>query len=293
LTDVMGVAICISPVTSRSTLQADQLPRLAAVGWRHVLHVCGDLAERPSVAIVGARAASRTAMDRAFALASHLAGRGITVVSGGAIGVDAAAHRGALAGGGRTTVVLGSGVDVAYPLRNASLFAAVVDGGGALVSMFPVGTQPRRENFPRRNRLIAALADHTVVIEAAARSGSLSTARAARELGRPVGACGGSAGCDRLLADGAALVDTTDDLDALIAGTPRRRVIDTAGLDDSARRVADALARGVRGVDAVALATGLGVRDVLRAISSIERSGFAGPRSNAQRCGELIEARVP
>lgn len=264
------MAICISPVTPRSTLQADQLPRLAALGWHHVLDVYGELAEGPSVAIIGARAASRAAMDRAFALACHLGGRGVNVVSGGAIGVDSAAHHGALAGGGKTTVVLGSGVDVAYPSRNADLFAAVVDHGGALVSMFPVGTPPRRENFPRRNPLIAALADQVVVVEARERSGSLSTARAARKLGRPVAACAGSAGCEQLIRDGAAIVETTDDLDALLAGAPRRRVIDTAGLDATARKVMEALARGARGVDAVALATGLGVRDVLRAIASIE-----------------------
>ena len=87
-------------------------------------------------------------------------------MSGGAIGVDGAAHRGALAGGGRTTVVLGSGIDVLYPARHAPLFAAVVAAGGALVSMFPLGMQPTRATFPRRNSLIAALADSVIVVDA-------------------------------------------------------------------------------------------------------------------------------
>src|SRR5271155_4925600 len=104
----MGVAICISPVTVVSTLPTDQLPRLAALGWNRALTVRGELGSSSAVAIVGARAASRAAMDRAFQLAAPLGRRGVRVISGGALGVDGAAHRGALAGGGRTTVVLGS-----------------------------------------------------------------------------------------------------------------------------------------------------------------------------------------
>jgi DNA processing protein len=122
--------------------------------------------DQPAVAIVGARAASRDAMDRAHALARHLAGRGVHVVSGGALGVDGAAHRGALAGGGATTVVLGGGLDVLYPPRHAPLFGEVVARGGTLAGLFPDGSEPLRAQFPQRNTLIAALADLVIVVEA-------------------------------------------------------------------------------------------------------------------------------
>nr|HEX4317082.1 DNA-processing protein DprA [Kofleriaceae bacterium] len=262
-------------MTLHSTLPASRIPRLVAAGWSRDLEVRGDLAgldtAAPSVAIVGARAATRAAMDRAHRFAAHLARRGVLVVSGGALGIDGAAHRGALAGGGHTAVVLGSGVDVPYPKRHAALFEAIVARGGALISMFPAGTQPLRHTFPRRNPLIAALADCVIVVEADVRSGSLSTARAASELARPLGACPGSPGCARLLRSGAGVIETEADVDALLAGAPRRsRQLELAELDAVGQRVAEALQRGVRGVDAVVAETGLGVRDVLRAISSIE-----------------------
>jgi len=235
--------------------------RLAAVGWTTPLHVRGTLAQGPAVAIVGARAASARGMERAHVLARHLAGRGVHVVSGGAIGIDGAAHRGALAGGGTTTVVLGSGIDVWYPARHAPLFRDALAAGGAIVSMFPPGTEPRRTTFPRRNRLIAALADIVIVIEADARSGSLSTARAGRELGRVVCAWPGSRGCERLLATGAAVIEGEADALAALAGAPRRHA--PAVLDP---RVAEAIAAGARGVDEIVRVTGLPVRAVLRAL---------------------------
>ncbi|HTR52567.1 MAG TPA: DNA-processing protein DprA [Kofleriaceae bacterium] len=238
--------------------------RLAAVGWTTPLHVRGELATGPAVAIVGARAASARGMERAHALARHLAGHGVDVVSGGALGIDGAAHRGALAGAGTTTVVLGTGIDVLYPARHAQLFHDVVAAGGALVSMFPPGTEPRRSTFPQRNRLIAALADVVVVVEADARSGSLSTARAGRELGRVVCAWPGSRGCDRLLAAGAAVIEREADALAALAGAPRR--LAPAALDPIAARIAGAIASGARGVDQIVRATGLPVRAVLRAL---------------------------
>jgi DNA processing protein len=208
-------------------------------------------------------------MDRAHAMAKHLAACGVHVVSGGALGIDGAAHRGALAGGGRTTVVLGSGVDVAYPRRHADLFDQIVTHGGALVSLLPLGTEPRPGTFPQRNPLIAALADVVVVVEADVRSGSLSTARAGRTLGRVVAAWPGSPGCARLLASGAAIVETVDDVLAALAGSPRRPA--PAALDPIAARVHAALAAGVRGVDEIVRETGLSVRAVLRALPAIER----------------------
>jgi DNA processing protein len=242
--------------------------RLTATGWCRELDVRGTVASGPAVAIVGARAASGAAMERAYAIARHCAMRGVHVVSGGALGIDGAAHRGALAGGGTTTVVLGNGIDIAYPVRHAALFEQVVASGGALVSMFPCGTEPRRETFPQRNRLIAALADVVIVIEADVRSGSLSTARAARELGRLLAACPGSPGCERLLDRGAMLVEHGEDaLDAL-AGRGRTRM--PPSVDPIAAVVASAIASGAHGIDAIVGQTGLSVRDVLRALPTID-----------------------
>lgn len=268
MTAVVQVAICIAPVTPVD-LAMDQLPsRLTAVGWDVPLAVRGVIAEGPSVAIVGARAASRTAMDRAHAFAKHLGSRRIHVVSGGALGVDGAAHRGALEGAGRTTVVLGTGIDVPYPLRHAGLFEQVVAAGGALVSMFPAGMQPRRSTFVQRNPLIAALADVVIVVEAAVRSGSLSTAHAATKLGRALAACPGSPGCNQLLYAGAAIVEQISDLDALLAGSPRTRTAPT--LDSEGIAVRDAILAGARGIDQIVQATQLSVPAVLRAISSMK-----------------------
>lgn len=193
---------------------------------------------------------------------------GVHVVSGGALGIDGAAHRGALAGGGTTTVVLGSGVDVAYPERHADLFETIVARGGALVSMFPCGMQPRRSTFLQRNKLIAALADVVVVVEADRRSGSMSTARAARALGRTLAASPGSAGCARLLETGAALVETGEDALAALAGTPRMPA--PIALDPEVAAVRDALRAGAVTIDSIVAHTGLPVRAVLRALPQLE-----------------------
>ena len=264
------MAICFPPVTFVH-LPPDRLPpRVVAAGWRRALDVRGVVSLGPAVAIVGARAATQQGMDRAHLLARHLAARGVQVVSGGALGIDAAAHRGALAGGGATVVVLGSGVDVLYPRRHAPLFEEILRAGGALVSMFPLGMQPRPHSFPARNPLIAALADAVIVIEADVRSGSLSTADAARKLGRPVAAWPGSRGAARLLARGAAIVESAADADAMLAGAPRFPAPAQLELDPIAARVAAALRAGARGVDGVVVATGLSVREVLRALPAIE-----------------------
>lgn len=244
--------------------------RVRVLGRAPVLHVRGQLREGRAAAIVGARAASQGAMDRAHALAKHLASRGIHIVSGGALGIDGAAHRGALAAGGATTVVLGCGVDVAYPSRHARMFEEIVERGGALVSMFPRGMQPRPGTFTRRNALIAALADAVIVVEADLQSGSLSTAAAARKQGRALAACPGSRGCERLLATGAALVETPEDASELLAGRPRYPA--PVVLDEVATKVRDAIAAGACGIDAIVRVTGLSVRAVLRALPQLESS---------------------
>jgi DNA processing protein len=256
---------------STLVLSPEQLPRrLQALGWTHPVYVRGiPLNDEAAVAIVGARAASRAALERAHALGRHFAASGVHIVSGGALGVDGAAHRGALAGRGPTTVVLGNGLDVAYPPRHAPLFRDVIARGGTLTGMLPDGTGPRRRTFPQRNRLIAALADAVIVVEADLRSGSLSTVAAARDFGRVVAAWPGSAGCERLLAAGAALIESEADAELALAGTPRHR--EAAAIDPIARQVRDAIASGATGIDEIIRQTGLTVRAVLRALPMIER----------------------
>jgi DNA processing protein len=266
------VANCFPPVTTSSVLLSPNTPgypeRLSALGFARPVYVRGTLSgDRRSVAIVGARAASRLGMDRAHAAARHLAERGVHVVSGGALGIDGAAHRGALEGRGGTTVVLGTGTDVFYPARHASLFDQILASGGALASLLPDGSGPRPGTFPQRNPLIAALADVVIVVEADVKSGSLSTARAGRGFGKLIVAYPGSPGCDRLLASGAAIAERPDDVLAALEGTPRMPRV----LAPELQRIREAAASGARGVDAIAAATGLSVRAVLRALPLIER----------------------
>jgi DNA processing protein len=172
-----------------------------------------------SVAVVGGRRASPLRRAAARSIGAGLARAGWCVVSGGAVGVDAAAHAGALDAGGRTVVVLGCGLDVPYPRANTGLFARVRATGGTLVSEHPPATQPRAANFLPRNRLIAALSAAAVVVEAAEDSGSLSTARAAgsRGTGHILVLPGapwdpGTSGCNQLIRDGATLVRSLTDI---------------------------------------------------------------------------------
>ena len=253
-------------------LTSEALPaRLRALGWKPPLYLRGALSDGPAVAIVGARAATTVAMNRAHHIARHLAARGVHVVSGGALGIDGAAHRGALAGGGTTTVVLGSGCDVLYPERHAPLFETALANGGAIVSMVADGTQPRRGTFLSRNRLIAALADGVIVVEADVRSGSLSTAKFAIRMNRVLAAWPGSRGCDRLLGQGAAIVESIHDAELVSRGTPRmpKALIDSA--DPEVALVREAIAAGARGVDAIMRHTDLPLRAVLRVLYTLER----------------------
>jgi DNA processing protein len=176
-----------------------------------------ELMGRPSLAIVGSRSATRQGQSNAESFASHLAHCGLTIVSGMARGIDAAAHQGALGTEACTIAVLGTGADIVYPASGKAL-AAQIRAGGLIVSEFPLGAPALPDHFPRRNRLIAGLSRGVLVVEAALHSGSLITARLAAELGRDVLAIPGSIhspvarGCHRLIRDGARLVETTHDV---------------------------------------------------------------------------------
>jgi DNA processing protein len=176
-----------------------------------------DLLHLPSLAIVGSRNPTKAGERSAFEFAQHLTSMGFVIVSGLAQGIDTAAHRGALAAGGSTIAFLGHGIERIYPASNQQL-AEEIAATGALLSEFPLGTPPRKEHFPQRNRLISGLSLGTVVIEAARRSGSLITARLAAEQGREVFALPGSIhnplarGCHQLIRQGAKLVETADDI---------------------------------------------------------------------------------
>lgn len=176
-----------------------------------------ELLQRPQVAVVGSRNPTPQGVENARAFASHLSHAGWTVTSGLALGIDGAAHEGALEGAGSTVAVVGTGLDIVYPLRHRALASRVAERG-LLVSEFAIGTPALAENFPVRNRLIAGLARGTLVVEAAVRSGSLITARLALEAGRDVFAIPGSIhapqsrGCHALLKQGARLVESGADI---------------------------------------------------------------------------------
>jgi len=172
----------------------------------------------PRVAIVGSRRPSPYGEAVAEQLAADLARAGVLIVSGLALGCDAAAHRGALVGGGITVAVMGTGVDIVYPAAHFRLAEEIVAAGGALVSQFPNGTSPRRRNFPARNVTLAALSDVVVVVEAVQGSGALITAAAALDVHKEVMAVPGSifsplsVGTHALIRDGAGLVQNARDV---------------------------------------------------------------------------------
>ena len=182
------------------------------------LYVYGSLsASSRAVALVGSRSPSGYGLDVSRRMARDLAAAGVTVVSGGARGIDTAAHEGALSGGGRTCAVLGCGLSLVYPAENRDLFEAVAQSG-AVVSEFPMNAKPEAWRFPPRNRIISGMSAGVVVVEAAARSGSLITARLAGEQNREVFAVPGSvtslksAGTHRLIRQGACLVESAADI---------------------------------------------------------------------------------
>lgn len=243
------------------------------------LWVHGGLPETPGVAIVGSRRATRYGLGLARAMGEAVAAAGWPVVSGLARGVDGAAHRGCLDGGGVGVAVLGCGVDVCYPAEHRRLGSALVEEGGALVSEYPPGTRPEPWRFPARNRIISGLAAVVVVCEAAETGGALITARLGAEQGREVFAVPGdvsrptSMGTNLLIRDGALPVLGPDDLVeavSLVLGPPRRRAdaVDGGGLLEGL-----AIPDGGASIEMVVEANGGDVAHVLALLGRLEAEG--------------------
>lgn len=244
-----------------------------------------------SVAIVGSRTSTPYGDRVALGMAGDLASRGWAIVSGGAIGIDASAHRGALAVQGVTVAVLACGVDVPYPRAHDALFAAIAESG-ALISEVPPGEPPARFRFLERNRLIATLSRGSVVVEASLRSGALSTAAHARALERPVMGVPGpvtnvtSAGVHAAIREGAHLVTCADDVLDLVGPMDARPAPAGLGdprddLDDAARAVLDALpARASASLDMLAARTGLPALRLSAILGRLESSDLVARNSS-------------
>jgi DNA processing protein len=246
-----------------------------------VLWMRGDASafDQPSVAIVGSRAATSYGLEAASRLAGDLAAAGALVVSGLARGVDSAAHRGALAAGGRTAAVLGSGVDVVYPPEHGGLCEAIA-ADGVVLSEWPPGTAPLPFHFPARNRIISGLSLAVVVVEAAEKSGSLITAGCALEQGRAVMAVPGNIltgrhrGCHALIRDGAAVVESAEDVLAELRSSSLR----PAAREGAARAPADPLLACMQpgesyDVESLGRETGLTAPQLLSKLLGLELQG--------------------
>ncbi|MDF2521872.1 MAG: protecting protein DprA, partial [Clostridia bacterium] len=248
-----------------------------------VLYSLGELLETDSlaVAMVGSRKATEYGLKAAERLAGDLAACGVTVVSGMALGIDAAAHRGALKSKGRTIAVLGSGVTHVHPRSNLNIYNEIIKSG-AVVSEYPLGMTPQPGNFPARNRIISGLSLGTVVVEAGLRSGSLITADLALEQGREVFAVPGginspnSAGTNSLIKNGAKLVSSVEDILEELNVTIEcpSKVLEGYSLDETEALIADCLAEGGRSIDGIASRTGLEVSIVLSKVSIMELKGI-------------------
>jgi len=267
------------------------------------LWVRGRLPERPSVAVIGSRAASSAALEIAYGLAASLARQGLCIVSGLARGCDGRAHQGAIEGGGETIAVLGCGLDQIYPAEHGPLADAVA-AHGAVISEFPPGTPPLPIHFPLRNRIISGLARAVVVVEAGEKSGSLITAACALEQGREVMVVPGpvlsgrNRGAHALLRDGATLVESADDvlralsgampwLEATAAATGRQ----PAGSEDEDPVLAALDVDEPRDVDDLVSRTGLAPSAILVRLTELEMAGRAVRQPGARfvrRPGKVI-----
>jgi DNA processing protein len=234
--------------------------------------------ESPSVSIVGSRHPSDHGLVLTRELAQFAAINGVAVVSGIALGIDAAAHAGALAGGGPTYAVLGCGVDVVYPRTNARLFQRVLERG-LVMSEYPPGVTPAPWRFPARNRIIAALSETLLVVEARSRSGALITADQALDLGRDVlavpgsPAVAGSAGTNGLIKAGAGLIENTDDFAGWLGIDPGQ--VAAVALPERLAPVMAEIARGAVHLDALCERLHMSAGDVAAAVTQLEIDGWA------------------
>jgi DNA processing protein len=250
------------------------------------LFVDGNLPQGPTVAIVGSRKASPTGLAVARSLGKALGERDVCVVSGLALGVDAASHQGSLDGGGPTVGVLGCGIDVVYPRSNRRLFEKVRESG-AIISEYYLGESPLAWRFPARNRIIAGLGEVLVVVEAAEKSGALITARHALDAGRDVWAVPGPPGVpecrgsNKLLADGAGVLWDIPEFVEAIAPEPIRERGENVGEPHIPEELPENEARALAGVgfestsvDVAAGRSGLAVQDLLSALALLELKGY-------------------
>ena len=252
------------------------------------------LLKEPQLAIVGSRTPSSGGINNARAFARYLSAQGFVITSGLALGIDAAAHRGALAAQGATIAVMGTGPDIIYPREHRELAAEIVAQGGLLISEWPPGTMARKEHFPRRNRLISGLSDGVLIVEASLQSGSLITARLAAEQGREVFAIPGSIhnplsrGPHRLIREGAKLVETAQDIFEELIDTLGARLRQTddilpfelesspalaAHLDPEQQKILDCLGFDPQSADTLIASSGLTPAEVSSILLMLELAG--------------------
>jgi len=250
-----------------------------------LLYVRGNLEEKKlALAVVGARRASLYGKKVAQNLALQLSNNGIQIISGLARGIDACGHSGALMGTGGTIAALGSGVDVVYPRENTSLYHKIINSGrGAVVSEFPLGTQPLRHHFPIRNRIISGLSDGVLVIEAGEKSGSLITAEFALEQGKEVFAVPGPMGnplykgSHRLIKDGAKLVDDIEDIleefGQMCLFKNEQQSLEMK-VNETEKRVLGTLGLEPVSIDEIAVNTKLSIKTIISILSVLEIKGL-------------------
>ena len=285
-----GIGVSIVPIGTGQY----PVPLAAIASPPPVLYCRGDpgVLERPQIAIVGSRSATRGGRERARSLATELAACGLVITSGLARGIDASAHRGALDAGGTSVAVVATGPDRIYPRSNAGLARELIEAGTLVTERAP-GTPPLPENFPRRNRLISGLSFGVLVVEASLRSGSLITARFAADEGREVFAVPGSVdsalsrGCHALIRDGAKLVESVVDvLDEIVhldglsrpSVVPQRAAADDSGGKDanlgvSEQNVLDAVGHDPVTLDQLVGHTGMTVNRLASTLLALEIDG--------------------
>jgi DNA processing protein len=235
------------------------------------------LLEQPQLAMVGSRRASRPGLDTAQSFARSLAAGGFVITSGLALGIDGAAHQGALDVAGKTIAVLGTGLQCLYPQRHKALAAAIVEQGGALVSELPLDSPPQASNFPRRNRIISGLSLGVLVVEASPSSGSLITARLAAEQGREVYAIPGSIhhpgarGCHQLIRDGATLVESIEHILEALRGW--QALAPESAAVPAQHPLLELLHAAPHSSEALAAASGWPLSEVLAALTELELDG--------------------